>query len=339
MIGECAMKAVVLEKPALIETRPLKLKEVTPPRPCGREILIRVKVCGVCHTDLHIVEGEVSAPSYPVIPGHQIVGVVEEIGENVSRFQPGDRVGVGWLNSTCGRCAYCKKGLENLCPDAGFTGLHAGGGYAEYALVHEDFAFRLPENFSDEECAPLLCAGIIGYRTLKLTGVEDGGVLGLFGFGASAHLAIQVAVHRGMRVYVFTRGEDHRKLALELGAVWAGGHDDEPPEKLDGGAIFAPAGWVVHKALEKLKPGGKLAINAIYMSDIPEMPYSLIYQERCITSVTNYTRRDAQEFLKIAGEIPVRVHVEVFPLEEAGEVLLRLKKSEIKGASALRIQD
>ncbi len=332
------MKAVILKNPAPVGKALLELADMPVPEPQKKQLLIRVSTCGICHTDLHTVEGEVVAPAYPLIPGHQIVGVVEATGEGVSRFKKGDRVGVGWLNSTCGQCEYCRKGLENLCSEARFTGLHAGGGYAEYAVASENFAFSLPENFTDEKAAPLLCAGIIGYRTLRLSGVRPGEVLGLFGFGASAHLALQVAVHWNCRVYVFTRSQHHRELAENLGAVWAGGHDDEPPEKLNAAAVFAPAGWVVHKALEKLKPGGRVAINAIYMSDMPPTPYNLIYRERSITTVANYTRRDAEEFLKIAGEIPVQVHVETFPLEKAREALFKLKNSEIQGAAALKIR-
>lgn len=291
----------------------------------------------MCHTDLHTVEGELKLPKLPVVPGHQVVGTVEKPGEGVTEHDVGDRVGVAWIFSSCGSCDHCSRGLENLCDSARFTGLHADGGYAEFMVVPATFAYKLPDGFTDLEAAPLLCAGVIGYRSLKLSGIETGQNLGLYGFGASAHVTIQIARHWGCPVYVFTRSEEHREHALELGAVWAGDAKDTPPEKMDGSITFAPAGWIVPEALRVLRKGGTVAINAIYMSDIPGMPYDLIYHERSIKSVANLTRRDAKEFLELAAEIPVRTEVETYPLEEANEVLKRLKRSEVRGAAVLRI--
>lgn len=331
------MEAMQLESPQPIEEAPLEPVDKPVPEPDPHQIRIRLHVCGVCHTDLHTTEGDIDLPKLPVVPGHQWVGEVEAVGEEVTRFAVGDRVGVAWLYWTCGECKYCEMGLENLCPNAQFTGLHVDGGYAQYGIVHEEYAYPLPENFSDAEASPLLCAGIVGYRALKLSGVEPGQKLGLYGFGASAHLVIQVARHWECEVHVFTRSEEHRRLARELGAAWVGGARDEHAADLDGSVIFAPAGWIVTEALGHLRPGGTLAINAIHMSPIPEIPYSLIYQERVLRSVTNLTRQDAEAFLKLAGEIPIKTEVEVFPLSEANDVLRRVKESEIRGAAALQI--
>lgn len=331
------MKAMVLQSPRPIDEAPLILSEVPTPNPGAGQIRIRVRVCGVCHTDLHTVEGELTLPKLPVIPGHQIVGTVDELGEGASRFKFGDRVGVAWLHRACGRCSFCRRGLENLCVDAKFTGLHVDGGYAQYVLAEERFTYAIPERFSDEEASPLLCAGIIGYRSLRLSGIRPGENLGLYGFGASAHIALQVARHWGCSVYVFTRGQAHRELALELGAVWAGGAEETPPARMDASVTFAPVGWIVPLALGHLRPGGTLAINAIHMSPIPEMLYAKIYEERTLRSVANFTSEDAEEFLRIADEAPVRTEVEAFPLDEANQVLQKLKQSEIRGAAALRI--
>jgi propanol-preferring alcohol dehydrogenase len=329
------MKAQRLNKPKPIAEKPLSLVEAADPQPDPGQIRLKVAVCGVCHTDLHTVEGDLDLPRLPIIPGHQIVGAVEAVGEGSGRFEIGDRVGVAWLNWTCGECVYCQNGQENLCPEARFTGLHADGGYAQYTLIDENFAYPLPENFSDVQAAPLLCAGIIGYRSLRLSGIEPGGKLGLYGFGASAHLAIQVARHWDCEVSVFTRSQGHRQHARELGAVWVGGAEDRPPALLDASVTFAPAGWIVPMALGHLRPGGTLAINAIHMTPIPEMAYDLIYGERVLRSVTNFTRQDAVEFLQLAGEIPIATTVETAPLAQANEVLGRLKASEIRGAAAL----
>ena len=329
------MQAQQLVKPKPIAEKPLSLVETADPQPDPGQIRLKVAVCGVCHTDLHTVEGDSDLPRLPIIPGHQIVGVVEEVGEGSGRFQIGDRVGVAWLNWTCGQCQYCRNGRENLCPEARFTGLHADGGYAQYTIVDENFAYPLPENFSDVQAAPLLCAGIIGYRSLRLSGIEPGGKLGLYGFGASAHLAIQVARHWDCEVSVFTRSQAHRQHAQELGAVWVGGAEDQPPASLDASVTFAPAGWIVPMAIGHLRPGGTLAINAIHMTPIPEMAYDMIYGERVLRSVTNFTRQDALEFLQLAGDIPITTTVETAPLAQANEVLRRLKASEIRGAAVL----
>jgi propanol-preferring alcohol dehydrogenase len=296
-----------------------------------------MKACGVCHTDLHTVEGELELPKLPLIPGHEIIGVVEANGPGANRYKIGDRVGVAWLNYACGECEFCRTGMENLCPNARFTGLHADGGYAQYTVVDERFAYPIPDIFTDIEASPLMCAGVIGYRSLRLSEIKPGNSLGLYGFGASAHIAIQIARHWGCRVYVFTRGSEHRKLAEELGAEWTGSAEDKPPELLDSGITFAPVGWIIPHALGHLKPGGTLAINAIYLTPIPELEYPLIYKERTLRSVAHVTRRDAEEFLPLAAEIPVKTEVEVFGLNEANEVLLKLKKSEIRGSAALKI--
>jgi len=329
------MQAMVLEAPKPVEENPLVLTTLPDPEPGPGEVRLRVRACGVCHTDLHTVEGELCPPQYPLIPGHQIVGVVDALGFGATHWQIGQRVGVGWLGYTCGECAFCRGGQENLCTSARFTGLHAGGGYAQYAVVDERFAYPLPESYADEQAAPLLCAGIVGYRSLRLSEIRPGERLGLYGFGASAHIVIQVARHWGCRVYVFTRSEGHRRLALELGAIWTGRAEEAPPEPLDSGIIFAPAGRLVPLALGHLRPGGTLAINAIYMSPIPELHYDLLYCERTLRSVANATREDAEAFLPLAAEIPVRVEVQTFSLAEANEALRRLKRGEIRGSAVL----
>ncbi len=331
------MKAMVLRRPRPIADRPLVLEEVPLPEPGPGEIRLRVRACGVCHTDLHTVEGDLKLPRLPLIPGHQIVGVVEKRGEGVERFKLGQRVGVPWLNWACGECEFCRKGLENLCPNAKFTGLHVDGGYAEYAIVPEAFAYPIPEGFSDSQAAPLLCAGIIGYRALRLSEAKARERLGLFGFGASAHVTIQVARHLGCEVYVFTRTKGHQELAQKLGAAWVGPPQDEPPRQLDGAIIFAPAGWLVPKALRALRPGGTLALAGIHMTPIPELSYELLYGERTVRSVANMTREDARELLELAEKIPIQTEVEVYPLAEANEVLLRLKEGRIRGAAVLDI--
>jgi propanol-preferring alcohol dehydrogenase len=334
-----AMRAMQLLSPKAIDEHPLERRVVPNPTPAQGQVRLRVSACGVCHTDLHTVEGELELPKLPIIPGHQIVGEVDAVGPDVTRLQVGDRVGVGWLNWSCGECAYCRQGQENLCPDARFTGLHADGGYAEYVVVDERFAYSLPEGLDDLHAAPLLCAGIIGYRSLRLSEIQPGGRLGLYGFGASAHLAIQVARFWDCEVYAFSRGEEHRRLAAELGAMWTGLAQDHPPCQLDGSVIFAPAGWIVPLALGHLRPGGTLAINAIHMSPIPEMPYELLYGERTLRSVTHCTRRDAEEFLRLAGEIPVRTAVEVMALDEANVALQRLKRRKVRGGAVLRVRE
>ncbi len=332
------MKAMVLNEFRPVEEKPLQLMEAEKPVPGPGEILIRVNFCGVCHTDLHMVEGELPASSLPRIPGHQVVGQVEQLGEETSLFQKGDRVGVAWLHKSCGRCHFCRTGRENLCLEARFTGYQVDGGYAEYLVVPEAFAYELPENFPDEQAAPLLCAGIIGYRALRLSRVKSGDKLGLFGFGASAHITIQVARHWNCRVYVFSRSEKHRQQAIRLGAVWTGRPDEIPPEKLDSAIVFAPVGEVVRSALRVVDRGGTVAVAGIYLSPIPELDYEKdLYFEKCLKSVANATRQDGVEFLKIAAEIPVKTEIKVFPLEEANEALAEVKHSRINGAAVLKI--
>ena len=331
------MKAMVLPGPAPIEQSPLQLTELPQPQPGAGQIRIRARVCGVCHTDLHTVEGELALPRLPLVPGHQIVGTVDALGEGVTRFRIGDRVGVAWLHQSCGQCEYCRRGDENLCESGRFTGLDVDGGYAEYTLAPAAFAYPIPDIFTDEEASPLLCAGIIGYRALRLSEVQPGQRLGLYGFGASAHIAIQIAHHWDCQVYVFTRSQSHRQLARTLGAGWAGDARDDPGPRMHSSITFAPVGWIVPQALRVLDKGGTLAINAIHMSPIPEMPYQLIYHERTVRSVANSTRQDAEELLRIAAEIPIKTEVHTFPLEEANQVLQALKASQIDGAAALRL--
>jgi alcohol dehydrogenase, propanol-preferring len=333
------MKAMVLREPAPVARCPLEPTELPRPEPGPGQVRLRVRACGVCHTDLHLVEGEIDTPRLPVVPGHQVVAVVDALGPGVTRLRLGDRVGVPWLHWADETCDFCRQGQENLCPNALFTGQHVDGGFAEYMLAYATWTYPLPEGLSDEQAAPLLCAGLIGYRSLRLSEIRPGQRLGLYGFGASAHIAIQVARHWGCQVYVFTRSEEHRRHALELGAAWAGDARDEPPALLDSAITFAPAGWLVPHVLRVLRPGGTLAINAIYMSPIPEMPYDLLYLERTVRSVANLTRRDAEEFLPLAAEVPVRTDVEVFALEEANEVLQRIKRSEVRGAAVLKVGD
>lgn len=328
---------MVLHQPRLAEERPLELLEVPEPTPGPGEIRLRVRACGVCHTDLHTVEGDLRLPKLPLIPGHEIVGEIDELGEGVTGFGIGERVGVPWLNSACGECDFCRRGLENLCPNARFTGLHVDGGYAQYAIVPKEFAYPLPEGFSDERAAPLLCAGIVGYRAFSLSGATSGERVGLYGFGASAHLVIQVALHLGCEIYVFTRQKEHQRLAWELGAAWVGEAQDEPPHKLERAIIFAPAGWIVPEALRVLQPGGTVVLAGIHMSPIPKLAYELLYQERVVRSVANMTRQDAREFLNLAADIPIKTEVETFPLALANEALLGLKRSEIRGAAVLAI--
>jgi alcohol dehydrogenase, propanol-preferring len=329
------MKACVLQAPAPIETNPLQFTEAPVPRPGPREILVRVHACGVCRTDLHVVEGELPPRKSPIIPGHQIVGTVEELGADAHRFRPGARVGVAWLHRTDGTCEYCRAGAENLCDHPEFTGYTADGGYAEYAVAAADFVYPIPPGFADEQAAPLLCAGIIGFRSLRLSGIKKGGSLGLYGFGAAGHVAIQVARHWGADVYASTRDAGHQKLALELGAKWAGGTLAEPPVKLDAAIIFAPAGEIVPAALKALKKGGRLVLGGIHMSPIPALDYDLLYQERVVRSVTNNTRQDGYDFLRIAAEIPIRTQVQRFPLSEANQALNQLKNDAINGAAVL----
>lgn len=307
------------------------------PEPGPNQIQVKVSCCGLCHTDLHVVEGDIPAHKMPVIPGHQIVGRVEKLGSAVKKLVRGDRVGIPWLHRTDGKCEFCAKGLENLCTHAQFTGYDVDGGYAEYAVVDEDFAYSIPRNFTDESAAPLLCAGIIGYRSFRLSGAKEGDRIGLYGFGASAHIVIQFARHLGCEVYVFTRNEHHRKLAEELGAAWTGSADDPAPKPLDSAIIFAPAGALVPKALAATRKAGVVTLAGITMSEIPAMPYDLIYHERVLRSVANSTRRDAREFLELAAQVPVRTEVEFYELADVNRALQNLKQSRIRGAGVVRM--
>jgi propanol-preferring alcohol dehydrogenase len=331
------MKACLLTAPAPIESAPLHLADVAVPQPRGNQVLVRVRACGVCRTDLHVVEGELPSHQSPIIPGHQVVGIVERNGPDAARFALGARVGVPWLHHTCGVCAYCRSGRENLCETAQFTGWTVNGGYAEYLAAPEDFVYPLPAGLSDLHAAPLLCAGIIGFRTLRLSAVPRGGSLAIYGFGAAAHVAIQVARHWDMRVYALSRDPRHRQLALDLGAVWAGGSDDAPLEAVDGALIFAPAGELVIPALRALKRGGTVALGGIHMSPIPPLDYGLLYHERVLRSVANNTRADGEDFLRVAAEIPIHTEVREFALAEANQALNALKNDAIRGAAVLRV--
>lgn len=330
------MKAIVLTKPAPIDTAPLLLRDLPIPQPASNEIRVRVAACGICRTDLHVVEGELPPQVEHIVPGHQVVGVVDRLGSAATRFKEGDRVGIAWLRATCGVCGYCQAGNENLCPQARFTGYHANGGYAEHAVVREDFAYALPANLNAAEATPLLCAGIIGYRALRRAEMRPGCRLGLYGFGSSAHIAIQVARHLGCTVYVMTRDERHQQLARQLGAAWAGGADAAPPEKLDSAVLFAPVGHLVLPALEALDQGGTLALAGIYLTDIPTLNYERhLFHEKNLRSVTANTRRDGEELLRIAAEIPIRPQTTAFPLEEANRALQQLKHDAIQGSGVL----
>ncbi len=331
------MRAMVLHTQQAIEEHPLRLEERERPTPGAGEILIRVHTCGVCHTDLHIVEGDLPLHKVPVTPGHQVVGTVAAVGPGVTQFQVGDRVGVPWVYQTCGTCEFCRSGRENLCENPRFTGWDVDGGYAEYMVAPADFAVPIPDEVDDVHAAPLLCAGIVGYRTLKLSEVRPGQRLGIYGFGASAHIVIQVARYWGCEVYVFTRSDIHKRHARELGAAWVGEAQDTPPKKIHAAVIYAPAGWIVKEALRVLERGGTISIGGIYLSPIPELPYDLLYWERTVRSTANATRQDARELMELAAKIPIRTDVQVFPLEEANEALRRLKHSELKGSAVLQV--
>ena len=332
------MRAMLLRRAGPVEGNPLEPAEAPAPEPGPGEVRIRVRACGVCRTDLHTVEGEIHPPRLPVIPGHQVVGTVEAIGPGVTHFAAGERVGVPWLYATCGACGFCARGAENLCEAGRFTGFSVNGGYAEALVARADFTYPLPAGVPDLQAAPLLCAGVIGYRALRLSEIRPGGRLGLYGFGNSAHIAIQVARHWGCEVCVMTRGDEHRALARELGAAWVGGASDAPPAKLDSAVIFAPAGPLVLNALRALDKGGTLALAGIYMTPIPEIDYgSLLYHEKTVRSVANSTRRDAEELLRLAAAIPIRTQVQPFPLAEANRALQLLKQDRIRGAAVLEV--
>ena len=332
------MRAMILRRARPIEERPLSCCELADPEPGPGQLRVRVLACGLCHTDLHEVEGELAVPGLPRVIGHEVIGEVEKLGPGASRFELGRRVGVPWLHWTCGECEFCRSGRENLCESARFTGYDVDGGYAELLIVDEDFAYPIPERFSDANAAPLLCAGVIGFRALRLSEVRPGQRLGLFGFGASAHIAIQVAVHWGCEVYVFSRSEKHRRLAEELGASWTGTSKEAPPAKVDSAVHFAPSGPLTLDALAVLKKGGTLALASVYMDPIPEMDYDrYLYYERTLRSVTAATRQDAVEILRLADEIPLRTEVQLFGLEEANDALLLMKQSKIRGAGVLQV--
>ena len=340
------MKAALLNKPAPVSTNPLVVTEVATPTPGPGEVLIRVSHCGVCRTDLHVVEGELPPRKSPVIPGHQVVGTIESFGSSpnprtnaLHKFKHGDRVGVAWLHHTDGTCEYCRTGAENLCDHPTFTGYTVDGGYAEYVVADENFVYVIPPSFTDQQAAPLLCAGIIGFRSLRLADVKPGDRLGFYGFGAAAHLAIQVGLHWKAEVYALTRDERHRRLAIELGAKWAGDTFDTPPELLDAAIVFAPAGEIVPAALKILRKGGSVVLGGIHMSPIPSFSYDLLYQERLVRSVANNTRQDGEDFLRIAAEIPIRSHVKLFPLAEANRALNSLKSDAIEGAAVIQVRD
>ncbi len=330
------MKAMLLRRHAPITDLPLEATEVPTPVPGPREVLVRVRVCAICRTDLHVVEGDLATQKLPVVPGHQVVGIVEQLGSECRRFQPGDRVGVAWLRHTCGKCEYCSRGDENLCKASLYTGYHADGGYAEYAVVDEAYAYAIPDAFEDRHAAPLLCSGIIGYRALQRSRLPPRGRLGLFGFGSSAHIVLQIALHRGCEVSVATRGESHRKLARRLGAHWVGDTYDELPAELDSAIVFAPAGAVVPAALRAVGPGGTVSLAGIHMTPIPEMDYeSCLFHEKNLRSVEANTRADGEALLREAASIPLRPEVTPFPLEQANEALVRLKRGDVDGTCLL----
>jgi propanol-preferring alcohol dehydrogenase len=332
------MKAMVLDEIGPIDSSPLRLVQRPVPEPGPGELRLTVRCCAICRTDLHVIEGELPRHTLPIIPGHQVVGVVDRLGTGCRRFQPGQRVGIAWLRHTCGTCRFCRAGRENLCEQARFTGYHADGGYAEHAVVPEDFAYAIPDAFADTDAAPLLCAGIIGYRALKRCQVPRGGKLALYGFGSSAHVVLQIARHRGCEVYVVSRAEPHLGLARSMGAKWAGLNAVDLPVRVDSAIIFAPAGALVPLALEKLEKGGTLALAGIYMTPVPQLDYEKhLFYERNVHSVTANTRADGQELLAEAAQIPIRPHVTTYALAEANRALQELKADRISGTGVLVI--
>ncbi|MFP4107268.1 MAG: zinc-dependent alcohol dehydrogenase family protein [Phycisphaerae bacterium] len=330
------MKAMVLNEIAPVEESPLELSDVPAPEPEEGQVRVRVGVCAVCRTDLHVIEGDLERKKMPVIPGHQVVGVVDKLGDGCRRFKEGDRIGVAWLRETCGECQFCTTGRENLCRQQRFTGYHADGGYAEYAVVPEEYAYRIPDAFDDVAAAPLLCAGIVGYRAFKRSNPRDGGTLAIYGFGSSAHVIMQIATHHGMKVYVVSRGEEHRKLAEEMGAVWTGENAEDMPVKVDSAIIFAPVGHLVPPALKQLEKGGTLSLAGIHMTPIPEMDYKeTVFYERDIHSVTANTREDGEQLLAEAAEIPVKPRTTTYPLKQANQALQDLKNDKLNGTAVL----
>lgn len=331
------MRAMCLYSQSPVEENPLKLSSIEFASPGPDEALIKVHTCGVCRTDLHTLEGDLHPPKLPLIPGHQIVGTVVQTGEKGQSIRSGDRVGLSWLYQTCGECSFCQADQENLCSRALFTGFHVDGGFAEYVIAKVDFLLPMPASISNEDAAPLLCAGMIGYRSLRKAELKPGEKLGLVGFGASAHLAIQVANYWGCECYVFTRSKNHKQHAHRLGATWVGGLEDKPPGDVDRAILFAPSGELVPQILNRIRPGGTLAINAIHLTPIPEMKYMLIYGERSLRSVTNVTRKDGTEFLKLAEEIPIKVTTKLYQLDQANQALIDLKHSKLQGEAVLSI--
>lgn len=329
------MRRQILETPRAVTARPLHVSNVDQLQPSEGEIVIDVAACGVCRTDLQLVEGDLGARVLPVVPGHQVAGRVADVGEGVFDWAVGERAGVAWLAGACGSCEYCRSGRENLCADAVFAGWSSDGGYAEQIAVRSDFALRIPSMFSDVEAAPLLCGGIIGYRALKISGIQQGGRLGLYGFGASALLAMQVAKYWGCDVFVATRSPAEQERAVAMGAAWTGSYHDRPPVALDAAVTFAPVGYVVVEALKSVARGGTVAINAIHLDRIPEFGYDLLWGERQLRSVANFTRQDAAEFLGLAAEIPIRTMPDVYPLGDANLALIRLKEGLVEGAAVL----
>ena len=327
------MKAMVLE----IQGVPLRLKEIRIPAPGPSQVLVKVNACGVCRTDLHVVDGDLPSPKLPLVPGHEIVGTVEAKGKGATKYHEGDRVGIPWLGHTCGECTYCSMGMENLCEDPLFTGYTLDGGFAQFAICDEGFCFPVPDRYSDAHAAPLLCAGLIGYRSYRMTGEAER--LGLYGFGAAAHILIQLAIGQDRRVYAFTRSGDSQgqQFALSLGAAWAGGSLDSPPEKLDAAIIFAPVGGLVPAALRAVRKGGLVVCAGIHMSDIPSFPYRILWEERIVRSVANLTRSDGEEFMKLVSRLPIHTRVQEFPLEKANEALEALRMGMIEGAAVLII--
>ena len=332
------MQAMILEANGQIETSPLALREVPDPEPGPGEARLRVRCCAICRTDLHVIEADLPPVKSPIVPGHQVVGIVDALGPDCRRLNVGDRVGVAWLRHTCGACRFCRAGRENLCEAARFTGYHADGGYAELAVVPEDFAYLLPDEFGDAEATPLLCAGIIGYRALLRSELPPGGKLGIYGFGSSAHIVIQIALHRGCEVYVVTRGERHRQLARDLGAAWVGETAAGMPGKVDSAILFAPAGGLVPQALEVLQKGGTLALAGIYMSPIPQLDYERhLFYEHNVHSVTANTRDDGRNLLAEAARAKVRPKITTFPLRDANRALQLLKSDQINGTGVLMV--
>lgn len=330
------MKAIVLHEPAPIDTAPLRLEERPLPSAGPAEVLIRVRCCAICRTDLHVIEGELPRAMLPVVPGHQLVGVVEALGPGCRRLRVGQRVGVAWLRYTCGQCRFCTSNRENLCESARFTGYHADGGYAEYAVAPEDFVYELPDGFDDVSAAPLLCAGIIGYRALERCQVPQGGDLLLVGFGSSAHIVLQIALHRGCRVHVVTRGAEHRALARRMGAAWVGQRPEELPVRADAAILFAPAGELVPPVLAALHKGGTLALAGIYLTPTPPLDYQrCLFYEKNLISVTANTRADGRELLREAAAAKVRPHTTTYPLQDANRALLDLKADRISGTGVL----